>query len=844
MFAAVTPQDALTQELFKKHERSICVHTDRLFAGLMTVQWLAGIAAAYWITPRTWIGTTSQTHLHVWMAIYLGGLITALPVGLALLRPGHTSTRMVIAVTQVLMSSLLIHFTGGRIETHFHVFASLVLLSFYRDWRVLVPATIVVAADHYIRGVYWPQSVFGVLTSSHWRWLEHAAWVLFENAFLVASCRRSKKEMWSIAERTAALHMSEERYRGIVERADGIFLAEAGSKRLLECNAAFLALLGYEPAEMAALSLYDLDVAAAADVDQMVRRSGEHKTPMDVERRFRRKDGSVIDVRLSLSALAGGRGTLCGAARDVTDHRRAAQALEESEARNAAIVGAALDCIITFTRAGTIVEFNPAAERTFGCPRLRALGLDLVSLVVPPRLRDDYEANLERLIEGGDSAIGGRRIEGFAQRADGTEFPAEFAFARIVTGSSRLFTCFVRDLTEQKQAEEALRQSEANLRQANKMDAIGQLAGGIAHDFNNLLTAIIGYAEVVRKSVQADRALHGHVEQITRAGQAAAGLTRQLLAFSRRQVLQPEVLDLNHVLGNVDKMLRRLIGEHIDLSGRFAPDLRCVRADAGQLEQVIVNLAVNARDAMREGGRLTIETANIDLDPTNSFGLPAGEAVELRVTDTGCGMDAATQAKIFEPFFTTKEPGKGTGLGLSTVYGIVAQSGGAVTVDSVVGRGTTFRIILPSVAGAEPATAHPAPTPEQSRGTELVLLVEDESGVRELAKLALEQAGYTVIAAAGPEEAIRLATQQPRRIDLILTDVVMPFMSGPALVEWLAVRFPDAKVLFMSGYTDDALAPHGVPLTDIAFLPKPFTPTMLCQRVREVLDSAAVGVVA
>ncbi len=591
----------LAEELYQKHARSIHEHTDRLFAGLMVVQWLAGVAAAYWISPRAWAGMTSQVHLHVSTAIYLGGLITLLPVALALTQPGRTHTRFVIATTQMLMSSLLIHFTGGRIETHFHVFASLVFLSFYRDWRVLIPATVVVAADHFIRGVYWPQSVFGVVTASQWRWLEHAGWVLFEDVFLIGSCLRSRREMWSIAERTAALHSSEERYRGIVERAEGIFLAEAGSKRLLESNAAFHGLLGYDADEVTGLTIYDFDVDPPAEIDRAIRAIADHKVPIDLERRYRRKDGTVIDVRLTLSALSGGRETLCGAVRDVTDHRRAEQALMESEARNAAIVGAALDCIITFDRRGKIVEFNPAAEQTFQCTRTRALGLDLVSLIVPPGLREEYGRQLVRYIATGDSAIGGRRIEGSAQRGDGTAFPAEFAFARISTDGSPLFTCFVRDLTEQKQAEEALKKSEAQLRHANKMDAVGQLAGGIAHDFNNLLTAILGYSEVVAAKVRHDQKLSSHVDQISRAGEAAAGLTRQLLAFSRRQMLQPAVLDLNSVLVNVDKMLRRLIGEHIDLVIALAPELRRVRADAGQLEQVIVNLAVNARDAMKVG---------------------------------------------------------------------------------------------------------------------------------------------------------------------------------------------------------------------------------------------------
>jgi PAS domain S-box-containing protein len=833
----------LADQLFQRHARSIHEHTDRLFAGLMIVQWAAAVAAALWISPRTWAGGSSQAHLHVSMAIYLGGLITLLPVGLVLTRPGRTLNRYVIAITQMLMSTLLIHFTGGRIETHFHVFASLVFLSFYRDWRVLVPATLVVAADHFIRGVYWPQSVFGVITASHWRWLEHAGWVLFEDAFLVVSCIRSRREMWRIAERTAELHLSEERYRSMVERAEGIFLADVESRRLIECNAAFLALLGYEAEEVAALTLPDVDAAPPEEIERALRMVAEQRRPIDLERRYRRKDGTLIDVRVTVSPLSGTRGTICGAVRDVTDHRRAEQALQISEARNAAIIGAALDCIITFDNRGRIVEFNPAAERTFGCTRARALGLDLVTLIIPAARREESGATLARYIAGDDSVVRGRRIEAMARRADDSEFPAEFAVARIVTDATPLFACFVRDLTEQKQAEEALRASEAQLRHANKMDAIGQLAGGIAHDFNNLLTAILGYCEVAADRVRDDKTTSSFVDEIARAGQAAASLTRQLLAFSRRQMLQPAVLDVNGVLANVEKMLRRLIGEHIDLVLEPADGLRRVRADAGQLEQVVVNLVVNARDAMKEGGRLSLTTRNTVLAAGNPHSLAAGDYVVLTVTDTGCGMDTATQAHIFEPFFTTKEPGKGTGLGLSTVYGIVTQSGGAISVDSAVGRGTTFTVLLPAVEAAEDTVAAPV-VRSRARGSETVLLVEDEPGVRSLARLALESAGYTVLTAASAEEAVRLATSHRGRIHLILTDVIMPFMNGRELAEWLLARHPDARVLFMSGYPDEVLTPHGLALVDTAFLHKPFTPTILVERVREVLDGSPAGAAA
>jgi PAS domain S-box-containing protein len=696
------------EELYRAHERSIFEQTDRLFAGLMVVQWMAAIAAAYWISPRTWTGTLSQTHLHVWAALYLGGLITLLPVALALTRPGRPLTRYVIATCQVLMSTLLIHFTGGRIETHFHVFASLVFLSFYREWRVLVPATIVVAADHFIRGVFWPQSVFGVVSASDWRWLEHAGWVLFENAFLVSACLRSKKEMWNIAERTAALHASEERYRGIVARAEGIFLAEASTGRLLECNAAFLAMLGYETDEMQGLTLHDVDAGKREDVDRLMRDLLGGTAPMIVERRFRRKDDSIVQVMLTLSGLVSGDGhTLCGAVRDVTEHR---------------------------------------------------------------------------------------------------------------------------------QTEKALRRTEEQLRQAHKMDAVGQLAGGIAHDFNNLLTAILGYAEVLSDKLGPGHPQQREAEQIARAGRTAASLTRQLLAFSRRQLLQPAVLDLNGVISNVQKMLRRLIGEHIDLVIKQAPDLPRVRVDAGQLEQVVLNLAVNARDAMREGGRLTIETAPLDLTDDNEYELPAGRCVMLRVTDTGCGMTAAVQAHLFEPFFTTKAPGKGTGLGLSTVYGIVKQSGGAIAVDTAPGKGATFLIVLPAAAGTEEKGAATLARPVTKR-TETVLLVEDEAQVRELAAIALERAGFTVLEAQHPEEAFDVVARHQGPIHLILTDVVMPGMNGRVMVERLVGRYPDARILFMSGYTDDALAPLGVAAGDTAFLHKPFTPNQLAERVREVIDA-------
>ena len=316
------------EELYRAHERSIFVQTDRLFAGLMVVQWLAGIAAALLDLAANVGRLDEPTHLHVWAALYLGGLITRCPSRWRSCGRAHVATRYVIAIGQMLMSTLLIHFTGGRIETHFHVFGSLAFLSFYRDWRVLVPATVVVAADHFIRGVYWPQSVFGVVTASHWRWLEHAGWVLFEDVFLVSACLRSKKEMWNIAERTAALNASEERYRGIVERAEGIFLADSSTGRLLECNSAFLSMLGYEAGEVHGLTLHDVDAGKREDVDRLMGEQLASNRPATVERRYRRKDDSVIQVTVTLSGLVSGGGH--------TDLRRGARRHRASPDREGA----------------------------------------------------------------------------------------------------------------------------------------------------------------------------------------------------------------------------------------------------------------------------------------------------------------------------------------------------------------------------------------------------------------------------------------------------------------------------------------------------------------------------
>jgi signal transduction histidine kinase len=376
-------------------------------------------------------------------------------------------------------------------------------------------------------------------------------------------------------------------------------------------------------------------------------------------------------------------------------------------------------------------------------------------------------------------------------------------------------------------------QLQRDLAQAQKLEAIGRLAGGVAHDFNNVLTAILGSAELLMLDTPRGASTREELEIIRDAATRAQELIRQLLAFSARQVLQPAVIDLNALVTNVGRMLRRLLGEDLALATELAPDLGAVRADAGQVEQVLVNLAVNARDAMPDGGALTIRTMNVDMPA--SADLPDGRYVLVEVADTGIGMDAATLARVFEPFFTTKERGKGTGLGLATVYGIVRQSGGQITVTSTPGAGAVFRIHLPRVDAPVDAAREVRPVTAPAAGSETILVAEDERMVRVLIRKVLEQAGYTVLLADGGAEALQLAERHAGRIHLLVTDVVMPGMNGRELARRLVEGRPDTKVLYLSGYADDAVERHGMLDPGTAFMQKPFSPSGLARRVREVL---------
>jgi two-component system, cell cycle sensor histidine kinase and response regulator CckA len=407
-----------------------------------------------------------------------------------------------------------------------------------------------------------------------------------------------------------------------------------------------------------------------------------------------------------------------------------------------------------------------------------------------------------------------------------------------------------RDVTDAKRAEDerrsieeryqqTLRKTEEQLRQSQKMDAIGRLAGGVAHDFNNVLSVILSYSQMMLMDLAPGAPMRDDVDEISKAAQRAASLTRQLLAFSRQQVMEPKVLDLNDLIIGMDKMLKRLLGADVDLVSLPGSALGRVRADPGAIEQVIMNLAVNARDAMPTGGKLTIETGNVMLDEgfaREHPGVTAGPHVMLAVTDSGCGMDAATKSRIFEPFFTTKEKGKGTGLGLSMVFGIVKQSGGTVWVYSELGRGTTFKVYLPRIDAAADSL-RPELLPESVGGRETILLVDDDDQVRAVTRAILQRSGYQVIDARDAGDALEHASRHAGNIDLLLTDVVMPKMSGPELAKRVAEVRPGTKLLCMSGYTDDSVVRHGVLEGHVAYLQKPITPEALVIRVRQVLES-------
>lgn len=631
----------------------------------------------------------------------------------------------------------------------------------------------------------------------------------------------------------AELRQSNERYvRMIQSSPDAITLRTLPERRYLEVNEGFCRMTGYTAEEVIGKTSAELNVWADPDQRgatlQKVLREGEVH---EEEFRFRTKAGEIRFGQLAAVRVAvGTQQCMLSVSRDITEKRRAQEELRRSEANFRSLIHDAPFGVLRSTLEGRVLQANPALVNMLGYnseEELLQLNLE----------RDVYHDPKQRqsLIEKFSQKKDIHNVEVQWKRKDGNIITA-LLNGRRIEGADQTQThyeVFAEDITQRRTLERQLFQSQ-------KMEAIGRLAGGIAHDFNNLLGVVLGHTEILEEAAGQDKRLQRSVEAIQSATQRAAALTTQLLAFSRKQMVEPRILDLNVAVREIEKLLRRVIGEDIELIIRVQPSASTILIDPGQIDQILMNLVVNARDAMPSGGKLILETSSLTLDDSyvgQHLGAAAGPFVLLSISDTGFGMDQETLSHIYEPFFTTKEIGKGTGLGLSTVYGIVKQCGGYIMAYSEPGRGTTFKVYFPRVSGVPEAPRASARRADLPGGNETILLVEDETALRELTRGLLEAAGYTVLEAANVEDAIHLAENAHRKIDLLLTDVVMPGMDGHELSRRLTSSCASLKVLYMSGYTDDVIVQRGVLNGGTTLLQKPFGRAGLLGKVRQVLDS-------
>jgi len=659
-----------------------------------------------------------------------------------------------------------------------------------------------------------------------------AAYVQLLNRRLAQALAGEHQELAERRQVEEALRESEARYRTVFENTGTATCIVEDDMTISLANKQFAELSGYSREELEGKRSWT-EFVTDEYLEMMTshhrnRRQDGGVAPTEYEFDFRDREGNVKRILLRVDVIPGTRQSLASLL-DITDRKRAEEALREGEARFRELAHLVPIIIFETDEHGRLTFANRAAFETFGyTPADFAAGLSALEMIAPDdRVR--ARANVAKVLAG-EELLG---IEYTCIRKDGAQFPvATYASPVAHDGSFVGMRGVLLDLTEQKHLED-------QLRQAQKMEAVGELAGGVAHDFNNMLTVIKGNADMLSRALDDDAGAQGYLADINKAVDQAGGLTHQLLAFSRRQMLEPQVLDLNQVVTEVTPMLQRLIEENIQLVAVLQPELGRVEADPAQIEQVIVNLVVNARDAMPEGGQITIETANVDLGERYVRQHPeaqVGAHVMLAVSDTGVGMDEETQSRIFEPFFTTKPKERGTGLGLSTVYGIVKQSGGNIHVYSEVGVGSTFKVYLPRVEKEAMPRREIAGPGETLEGSETILIVEDEEMVRSLIVTTMTEYGYHVLAVADGAEALRICEQHEGPIHLMVTDVIMPGMGGRELAEQAARMRPDMRLLYMSGYTDNAIVNHGILEPGIHLLRKPFEPEELARRARELLD--------
>ncbi|MGD0089467.1 MAG: PAS domain S-box protein [Planctomycetota bacterium] len=753
---------------------------------------------------------------------------------------------LIIGVAVALRAAFLANL--GKGEAYLTFYPAVMIVGFYGGLYASLLATVLSA----LLVFYWVQG--GSMSPAEWQ-----ALTVFCLSCTLVSCicevlqRAKAREKLAeqalqqinadldrrVRERTAELEAanrllgeSEARFRLMVENVKdyAIFMLDAGG-HVVSWNAGAERINGYHAGEIIGQYVSRFypkeDIESGKPEQKLAVATAEGRSEDEGWRV--RKDGSRFWANVVITALRNEAGQLRGfveITRDVTERRRA----EEAQTRLATAVEQAAETIVITDAHATILYANPVFEKITGYTREEAIGQNPRLLKSGKQDAEFYRRMWDRLSRG--EVWHGHLIN---KRKDGTLYEEEATISPVRDTLGRIVNYIALKLDVTREA-----QLETQLHQAQKMESIGRLAGGVAHDFNNILSVVLGYGQMALDRIAADDPLRKKLEAVVRAGERGAALARQLLIFSRKQVVEPKVLSLNLVAADFEKMLRRLIGEDVTLTLALAPDLGPIRADTGQIEQVLMNLCVNARDAMPQGGKLLIQTANVTLNETYARehpGTALGPHVMLAVRDTGSGMSPDVLAHIFEPFFTTKEPGKGTGLGLSVVYGIVEQSGGSITVYSEVGHGTTFKVYFPcALPPARAVGSRKTLTVLKAQG-ETVLVVDDEEDIRIMVQETLQDLSYKVLVGTGPQDALRLVETYTGPLHLLLTDVVMPEMSGKDLAERLKAKHPEVKVLYMSGYTSNVVLDHGVNGETLAFIEKPFMPATLAKKVRETLGA-------